>query len=254
MFKHCRLIFLLLVLTVLGACASNGRQEASSEFEEGEQQEVNVDPWEGFNRAMFAFNYRLDRWILKPVAKGYDFVAPDFVQAGIGNFFSNIGEVGNIANDILQWKWKQAGNDTGRLLTNSTIGIFGLFDVASKIGLEENEGEDTGQTFAKWGIKRGPYVVLPIFGPSTVRETFALPFDSYLFDPVSYVDPETTRYALTGTRLVHTRAELLEVEDLASGDLYLFMREAYLQRRNYLERDGVIEEDFEDEFGEGEDW
>jgi phospholipid-binding lipoprotein MlaA len=207
------------------------------------------DPWEGFNRKMFAFNDTLDRWVLKPVAKGYDFLIPDLVQSGIGNFFSNLSEVGNVGNDILQWKWKKAGVDSGRFVVNSTIGIAGLFDVASEIGLEQGDGEDAGQTFEAWGIKQGPYVVLPFFGPSTVRETFARPVDMFL-DPVFYVDDTGTRVGLTATRLVHNRYELFEQEALLSGDRYLFIRDAYLQRRQYLYNDGEISDSYEDDFGD----
>jgi len=242
---------LVLVTCSLAACASTASRQTEGA---GSGVAKEVDPWEGFNRAVFRFNMTLDRWILKPVAKGYDAVLPDPVQKGVGNFFDNIGEVGNIANDVFQWKWKQAGNDTGRLLTNSTLGLFGIFDVASKFGLDENDGEDVGQTFEKWGVKSGPYLVLPIFGPSTVREAISMPVD-YVLDPVTYVDPVEAKYGLSATRIVDERADLLDIEDLASGDLYLFVREAYLQRRSYLEKDGEMEdEQFLDDFGDEEEW
>lgn len=214
---------------------------------------TNPDPWEGFNRSIFAFNLTVDRWFLKPVAKGYDFVMPDVAQTGVRNFFSNLGEVKNIVNDIFQWKWKQAGNDTGRLLVNSTLGVAGLFDVASPMGLEQSLGEDTGQTFGRWGFKRGPYIILPFLGPTTVRDGLGLPFDMWVLSPVAYVDDEATQTGLVVTNIVQQRVDLMALEKLASGDLYTFTRDAYLQRRSYLENDGEVEEDYEDEFG-GEDF
>lgn len=209
-----------------------------------------LDRWESYNRAVFKFNMTLDRWLLKPVAKGYDFITPDPVQVGIGNVFSNIGEVGHIANDVLQWRWKQAANDTGRLLTNTTLGFFGLFDVATELGLPENEGADVGLTLARWGVPSGPYLVLPFLGPSTVRDGFSLPVDYYVLDPISYVNPDLDRYAAVSLRFIDQREQLFEVEELASGDLYIFVRDAYLQRRAYLESGESFEETFEDDFGE----
>jgi len=246
--KKLRLGLLIILTLFTVSCATTG-QRASSE--DDVQQQNNVDPWEGFNRKMYAFNAFMDKWLLKPVAKGYDYVLPDFVQVGVGNFFSNIGEVGNIGNDILQWKWKEAGVDSGRLIVNSTLGVAGLFDVASNMGLQEDDGEDMGQTLEAWGVKSGPYIVLPFFGPSTVREAFAMPVDAFM-DPVNYVDDDGTRLGLWGTRLVHQRYELFDLEESISGagDEYLFVRDAYLQRRQYLYNDGLIEDSFEDDFGD----
>ncbi len=217
-------------------------------------QEENTDPLEGFNRAVFTFNDKLDSWVLKPAAKGYRFVTPDPVERGVGNVFSNLGEVGNIANDVLQWKWKQAGNDTGRLLINSTIGLAGIFDVAKHVGLEKSEGEDFGQTLAVWGVDSGVYVMLPFFGPTTLRDGLGgLPVDTAL-DPVGYIDHVPTRNSTMVMRFIDDRAQLLETESLISGDRYIFIREAYLQRREYLIQDGEVNEDgFGDDFGEFED-
>ena len=124
----------------------------------------------GFNRAMHGFNSRLDKWLLKPVTKGYKFITPDPLEKGISNVFGNLKEVVNIPNDLLQGKFKQAANDTGRLLVNSTLGVGGLFEVADEFGLEKSEGEDLGQTLATWGVPAGPYIVMPLFGPSTLRD------------------------------------------------------------------------------------
>lgn len=236
-----RLAVVAAVVIFVSACASHQTNgQAEDDFT---VQDANEDRFEGFNRAMFSFNQTLDNWFLKPVAKGYRWIAPKPVEIGVNNFFSNLGEVSNIFNDVLQWKWKQAGNDTGRILINSTVGVLGLFDVAGPAGLERSEGEDFGQTLAVWGVPQGAYLVLPIFGPSTIRDGVATPVEWYL-DPVAYLDPARDRYLVKGLDIVRQRAELLDVEDLASGDMYIFMRDAYLQRRNYLINDGEVEDDF----------
>lgn len=205
--------------------------------------ERNPDPWEGFNRKVFVFNDTLDRFITKPIAKGYRAITPDPVETSVSNFYANLEEIRNILNDVLQWKWGQAGNDTGRFLINTTVGVVGLFDVARHAGLPRSEGEDFGQTLSVWGAGSGPYIVLPFMGPSTLRDAAALPVNSYVH-PIGYVDHVPTRNTLTGGDLLETRAGLLEVEGLISGDKYGFMRDAFLQRREYLILDGEIEDDF----------
>jgi len=227
----------------LGFNESSGFNEHAGMYEAASQTSVKKDRFESFNRVVFGFNMTIDKWLLRPLAVGYKAVTPDVVETGIGNFFSNIGEVSNIANDILQWKWKQAGNDTGRLLVNSTIGLAGIFDVAGKTGMPESDGEDFGQTLVHWGLPQGPYIVLPFMGPGTVTSTLGLPAEWYL-DPVSEVTPDSSMYALKVTDLVHTRAQLLSAEELISGDRYVFIRDTYLQRRDYLIKDGKIEDDF----------
>ncbi len=207
------------------------------------------DPWEGFNRKIFVFNDTLDTWFLKPVAKGYRFVTPDPLETGVSNFFSNLLEIRNVLNDVLQWKWGQAGNDTGRFLVNSTVGIVGLIDVAQYIGMPRSAGEDFGQTLAVWGVGQGNFVVLPFFGASTFRDAAGMPVNT-LVSPISYVDHVPTRNTLYGTSLVDTRAQLLSAEELISGDKYVFLRDAYLQRREFLINDGVVEDDFGADFGD----
>lgn len=237
------LVVILAVFT--GACASNKQQENETEFESLSSR----DSYEAWNRKVFAFNDGLDRILLKPVAKGYLAVTPKPVETGVSNFFSNLGEITNIVNDVLQWKWKQAGNDTGRFLLNSTVGLAGLVDVAQKAGLTKSDGEDFGQTLAVWGVPQGPYLVLPFLGPSSVGNLPAIPVDWYT-NPVAYLDPDRDRYLVTAADLVQTRAALLEAEDLISGDRYTFIRDAWLQRREYLINDGKIEDEFGDEFGD----
>ena len=201
------------------------------------------DPLEGLNRAIYSFNDTADRFVLKPVAQGYRYVTPDPVEHGIGRMFSNVGEIVNVVNDVLQGKFGQAGNDTGRFLVNSTIGLAGFFDVADGFGLEKSSGEDFGQTLGVWGVGKGAYLVLPFFGPSNLRDAPGRVVDSFL-NPISEIDHVPTRNQIYGAWAVSTRAGLLEAEELISGDKYLFIRDAYLQRREYLVNDGEVEDDF----------
>lgn len=214
----------------------------------GQEAEAPVDPWEGFNRKVHQFNETADRWVLKPVARGYVKVTPEPVEQGVSNFFGNLLEVRNIFNDVLQWKWKQAGNDTGRFLVNSTLGVGGVFDVARHMKLEKSDGEDFGQTLAAWGVNSGPYLVLPLLGPSTIRDTAGLPAD-WLVHPIDQIDHVRTRNIVRALDFINTRAELLEAEAFVSGDRYTFLREAYLQRRDYLIQDGDVEDDDFGDFG-----
>ncbi|MGV6808039.1 MAG: MlaA family lipoprotein [bacterium] len=198
----------------------------------------------GYNRAMFAVNDGLDTVILKPLAKTYHYVLPDPVETGVSNFFSNLGEINNIANDLLQGKGFQAIDDFARLLINTTFGVAGIFDVASNLGIEKSEGEDFGQTLGAYGVDSGPYIVLPLFGPSNLRDAPSRIVDS-LANPVRYVDHVPTRNTLYGTAAVSTRVELLGVDEIADGqDKYQFIRDAYMQRRDYLVNDGDVEDDF----------
>lgn len=251
-------VLTLLVLCVGVGCASKphsaNNDQKNMEFSEFDivDEEKNEDPWEPFNRVVFSFNDGLDRAILKPVAKGYRAVTPNFVERGVSNFFSNLGEVSNVVNNILQWKWKKVGNDAGRLLLNSTIGLGGLIDVAGPAGLKKNEKETFGQTFSYWGIKKGPYLVLPFMGPSTLLDTGVSPLQ-WEVDPTLQVDHIETRVSLKALQLLDMRASLLSAEDLVSGDRYTFFREAYLQRREFLVNDGEVVDDFGGDFEDFED-
>lgn len=197
------------------------------------------DPIEGFNRAMYGFNEGLDKVIIKPVATGYEAVLPSPVQTGVANFFSNIADLMIGVNNLLQGKPVEAVSDGGRFLVNTTIGILGLFDPASHMGLEKHE-EDVGQTFGRWGVGDGAYVVLPFFGPRTARDTVGLVFDVYT-DPVAHVDHIPTRNVLLATRIISDRAEFLKADKIieeAALDKYSYVRDAYLQRRRSLIHDG----------------
>lgn len=220
------------------------------------------DPLERYNRSMYKFNDTLDKYMLKPVAKGYDAITPNPVQKAVSNFFSNLDDVLVIVNDMLQLKPGQMASDTGRVLINSSIGLFGLIDWASDIGLEKHN-EDFGQTLGYWGVPAGPYFILPFLGPSTIRDTGGLVTDTYYFDPqyreieTSFPPPsrrpESLVWNLTALDKVDIRAKLLQTEnilDTAALDPYVFIREAWLQRRNYLVNDGVVKEidaDFDEE-------
>jgi len=203
--------------------------------------EVEEDPWEGFNRTMVNFNDTLDGAILKPVAKGYKAVTPNVVQKGVTNFFSNLGEIGNITNNILQLKLVGTASSTGRFLINSTLGIFGLFDVASRFGIDEYD-EDFGQTLGYWGVDSGPYLVLPFFGPSTVRDGTGLAIEYYYDDAdIDLLDLHwEAELALDVLDVVQTRAHLLSAESLIIGDRYSFVRDVYLQTRAYEVYDGNV--------------
>lgn len=202
---------------------------------------ANQDPLETINRKVFAFNDFMDRYLLKPVAKSYDWLTPRIVDDGISNVFDNLGEIKNFLNDLLQFKFRAASTDVGRFLINSTIGIAGIFDVATRMGLEENQ-EDFGQTLARWKVGSGPYIVLPFLGPSTLRDAVALIPDSYTV-PQSRIDHVPTRNTVYGVDVIDTRSDLLSTEELIQGDKYTFIRDVYLQRREFLISDGVIERD-----------
>jgi phospholipid-binding lipoprotein MlaA len=197
------------------------------------------DPLEGYNRAMFSFNETVDRTVIKPLAEGYDFIAPDPVKQMVGNFFGNLGDLWIGANNLLQGKVREGLSDAGRFLINTTLGIAGLFDLATEAGLEKHD-EDFGQTLGWWGVPEGPYFIVPIIGPRTLRDALALPVD-FKGNPVGYLQDDESRYLLMGLDLVHQRYTLLGVEKtLKEGTLdeYTYARDYYLQQRRYRVFDG----------------
>ncbi len=208
-----------------------------------------ADPLEPVNRVVDTVNDKIDRALLKPTAQFYEKVVPDQARTSVTNFYSNLGEPLVITNQFLQGKPKEGAADFARLLVNSTIGLLGLFDPASKMGLTKHR-EDFGQTFGKWGIGEGWYVVLPLLGPSTIRDSVGLVGD-YQLDPVSQHEEVRERNALSALRLVDTRANLLSatsLRDTAALDPYLFTREAYRQLRWSRIHDGnppPVQYDFE---------
>ena len=206
--------------------------------------EVN-DPFENINRKTFEFNENLDEKILKPTAKFYSKFPPR-IKNGITNFFNNLEEVDTCVNQLLQGKPKKSANDLTRFLINSTVGLGGFIDVASKIGLERHE-EDFGQTLAVWGVGEGPYIMLPGLGPSTLRDTFSKPESSFL--SVTFHMTETdVNIALKSIDAIETRERLLDVESLLSGDKYAFVKDAYIQSIKYEVKDGIdVQDDFVDD-------
>jgi len=222
----------------LGGCAT------SSEFPDPR------DPLEGFNRAMYSFNEKVDQHIAKPLAEGYREIAPEPLDRGISNFFGNLEDVGSAVNNLLQFKLQRTVSDVGRVLVNSTIGLAGLLDVASGMDMPKY-GEDFGQTLGYWGVGDGPYLVLPLLGPSCGRDLAGLAGD-WFTDPMNQVSPDGWQYGGKGLRAIDKRADLLGASNVlqeAALDPYEFLKDAYLQKRRHDIYDGnpPPEEDFLDE-------
>lgn len=191
------------------------------------------DPWEPFNRKVHTFNNAVDRGVARPLATAYTHVVPRFARTGISNFFSNLRAPVTITNQLLQGRGADAWDSLGRFLMNSTLGIGGLFDPASK-AMVPRRNEDFGQTLGAWGWRRSRYVELPFFGPRTVRDVFGLAGDIPL-SPIRRVEEDKIRIGLQGLQLVDTRAQLLAIDDLrdTAVDEYALVRDAWMQRRNY---------------------
>lgn len=215
------------------------------------------DPLESVNRAVFNFNDAVDKAVVKPVAISYTLVVPDVAITGVTNFFANLEDFTIAANNLLQLKIRQAASDVGRLVINSTVGLLGVLDIASKLGLEKHN-EDLGQTLGYWGVGNGPYLVLPLFGPTTARDGMGTAIQLF-FDPITNrIDDPYSRNLVFILKIVNTRATLLELDkvlEAAALDRYEFLREAYLQRRRSLVYDGnppreKYEEDEDDDDGE----
>lgn len=217
-------------------------------FSVSANEDEDVDPYEGFNRAMFSFNEQLDTYLFKPVAQAYEFLMPSFLNQGVTNVFNNLDDVETLANSILQGKFHNAVVTLNRVIWNTTFGLAGLIDVATYFELRNDE-EDFGQTLAVWGYESSAYVVWPFFGPSTIRDTFGRAGDAYT-EPLNYVDGLSSeeRIAIQALKYTDLRADLLSVEGLVTGnDPYIFIRNAYLQNREFLIRDGAVEDDFASE-------
>lgn len=228
--KPIKRITVPLLALFLGACAhTNGPSDGGY-----------ADPLEPYNRAMFQFNEQVDQAVLKPAARGYQAVVPARVRKSVGNFFLNLNEPTTIVNDVLQGKLSQAAHDTMRFVINSTFGLLGLFDLATPMGMERHQ-EDFGQTFQVWGIGSGPYLVLPLWGPSTLTDGVGL------LPAMLYTDPRTTmdleaevQYGLIAVNAIDTRARLLGASKMVDLQLdpYVFRRETYRQQRQQLLYDG----------------
>lgn len=229
--RYCRDLTMLTVLVctlgLLNGCATAGNLNNPK------------DPIEGFNRAIFALNDSVDKAIVKPVAQGYVVMVPSPLRTGVANFFGNVDDAFIGVNNLLQGKLPEALSDIGRVVINSTVGIFGLIDVASEAGLEKHD-EDFGQTIGRWGVADGPYVVLPLLGPRTLRDAVAQILDSKT-DPVAQLDRVPARNTLVASRGISLRADYLSTDkivDEAALDRYAYIRDAYLQRRRSKLYDG----------------
>jgi phospholipid-binding lipoprotein MlaA len=207
-----------------------------------------VDPLEPMNRALYQVHDVLDTNSVKPVAEVYVAVVPKFVRTAFANVFNNIDDLFSAVNDLLQGKLDKAGNDLGRVLTNTMIGFGGLIDVATDAGIERGN-EDFGQTFAVWGIPQGPYLFIPLFGPTTARDGVGV-IVRIAVGPVGYIPDVAVRNSIYGVGYVDLRSQALDAGDIvdtAALDRYLFIRNAYLQRRRYLIYDGKPPPESEDE-------
>ncbi|RAS05990.1 MlaA family lipoprotein [Cupriavidus alkaliphilus] len=225
--------------TVLAGCATG--PQASPD-----------DPLEPMNRAIYTVNDKLDQYVAVPVAKGYKAVTPEPVRAAVSNFYSNLADIGNFANNLLQGKGVAAAESFMRVAMNSVLGLGGLIDIATPAGLQKHS-QDFGLTLGTWGVPSGPYLVLPLFGPSSLRDGAGL-YVNFWFDPVTYAEP-AVRNSLYGMNVVDVRTNLLGATDLlrlAALDKYAFVRDAYLQRRRYLLGQNTALPDYGD-YGDDED-
>ena len=213
-----------------------------STFSIAEDDDVSADPFESTNRIVFVISDDLDTMIIRPVAEIYRDVTPRFIKNSITNFFYNLSEVDTIINQLLQGKIVLAGQDSLRFLINSTIGIVGFVDVATRVGFERHD-EDFGQTLGYWGVPAGPYVFLPLIGPSTIRDSFSKPTSWFLSGNLSVSDEEAKIF-INLLDAVETRERLLVAEKLIVGDKYEFVKSVYLQTRNDLVFDGEVEDEF----------
>tara|TARA_A100001388_G_scaffold94939_1_gene68918 strand:- start:3429 stop:4151 length:723 start_codon:yes stop_codon:yes gene_type:complete len=213
-----------------------------STFSIAENEDVNVDPFESTNRIVFEISDDLDTMIIRPVAEIYRDVTPRFIKNSVTNFFYNLSEVDTIINQLLQGKIVLAGQDSLRFLINSTIGIVGFVDVATRVGFERHD-EDFGQTLGYWGVPAGPYVFLPLIGPSTIRDSFSKPTSWFLSGNLSVSDEEAKIF-INLLDAVETRERLLVAEKLIVGDKYEFVKSVYLQTRDDLVFDGEVEDEF----------
>ena len=222
-------VLLIFGLALTSGCATSGSPDN--------------DPFEKVNRVIHRSNLKADKYLLAPAARGYVKVVPQPVRNGVNNFFSNIWEPVNIVNDLLQGKVRTAGKDTGRFLINTTLGFLGFADVATEMNLPKSR-EDVGQTLAKWGVPAGPYIVLPFFGPSNLRDTVGIVTQSVYLDPVGQLNSPENIYGAVA-RAIDGRSRVLGIEELIEqqADSYIFLREGYRQQRRNQIYDGVPPED-----------
>ncbi|MBT4837990.1 MAG: VacJ family lipoprotein [Methylococcales bacterium] len=230
---------LCLLLFLIQGCASTGMNPAA------------VDPLERYNRKMYKINENIDAYFMQPLALAYRDLMPDSIEKGVHNFFSNINDLPIALNNLFQLKFKNAASDVGRVLVNSTLGFAGFYDPASHLSLKKHD-EDLGQTLGFWGVRTGPYVVLPFFGPSNVRDSFGLVGDT-LTDPLMLANWYLNReyYAVSTVKYIDKRVALLEITDMldevSMGDNYGFVKDSYLQLRTFKIYDGNPPEELSDD-------
>ena len=209
---------------------------------------ANEDPWESFNRSIYSFNNTADAYVIKPVAQGYAYLMPEIGRKGVNNFFNNLLDVNGALNGFLQGRVDRGLENVGRVIINSTVGIFGLFDVATALGVPQYQ-TDFGHTLSIWGVPQGPFVMVPFLGPRTVRSSVGTAFDAYA-SPLGQMGNSDPAWGLRVFNLVDLRAGLLGADELLSGDQYIFLRDAYLQQRRLQTSDGQLVDDFS-EFDDG---
>lgn len=231
-YQMTKLPLIIVIIIFTSGCASTSGDYSNA-----------ADPLEPFNRASYSFNSTLDDAIFRPVAKGYDAITPDPIKTGVSNFFANLDEIPTISNNLLQGKFSDALNDSGRFLINTTLGLAGFIDVATDLGLEQHD-EDFGQTLGAWGIGSGPYLVIPFFGPTTLRDALGRPVDS-LVSLTQEVDHDRTRYSIYAVEAIDLRYRLLAIDSQLEDalDEYSFVRDAFIMRREYQVYDGNPPED-----------
>ena len=234
--SNAKSILLILFLATSGCATTNN---LSSDFNP-------EDPYEKSNRKVFEFNNKIDKLFLRPVTDFYDKATPEFAQTSITNFFANLDDIRISINNLLQGNVVESMSDITRFFINSVFGLAGFFDVASEMGLEKHS-EDFGQTLGKWGAKPGPYLMLPFLGPSTTRDAFTFVGDTALAPALS-LDDNRARLGLISLDLINTYSAFTGIADIESKDQYAFLRDAYLERREYEVKDGLSEEElFQDE-------
>ena len=231
-----RLLLISLLFAVVG-CAST-------------QEQPNTDPLEPMNRVLFAFNDGMDKAVLAPVARAYKWISPGFLERGVRNFFANLYDINGAVNAALQGRFPEMAQNGGRFVVNTTVGMLGFVDVASEMGIAPYR-TDFGHTLSIWGVAPGPYVMVPFFGPRTVRSAVGTAFDTVV--SLQWQLDTTSRNLLFALEIIDNRASLVGAEGLITGDRYIFVRDAYLQQREYFINGGVVEDTFSD-FEEEFDW
>jgi len=213
---------------------------------EENDEDNNIDPYENLNRVVFDVSDSLDQNLLRPTAEVYSDYTPLFLKDTVTNFFSNLGEIDTAINQLLQGKPELAVNDSFRFIINSTLGLGGLFDIASRMGLERHD-EDFGQTLGVWGVSSGPYVFVPFVGPSTVRDVFGIPLSWYVSGSFA-IEDDSTKILFSFLDVIETRERILAAENLIVGDKYEFVKDVFLQSREHYVQDGELEDEFLSEF------